>query len=127
MLLFPLLDRDDVAQGERRAPVAQGQPVRVAKPTLAHFKKLFFDTPYPEWMWNTVVISVIATFTSIAASVFAAYAIERLRFRGSKQIGLAIFLAYSCRRRSSSSRSRPSSSSSVSRHALGLILAYLSS
>ena len=55
---------------------------------------LLFNTPYPEWMWNTVVISVVATFTSLAASVFAAYAIERLRFRGSKQIGLAIFLAY---------------------------------
>jgi len=34
------------------------------------------------------------TFVSLAASVFAAYAIERLRFKGSRQIGLAIFLAY---------------------------------
>ena len=72
----------------------EGNPFWVAEPTLAHFKKLLFNTPYPEWMWNTVVISVVATFTSLAASVFAAYAIERLRFRGSKQIGLAIFLAY---------------------------------
>ena len=31
---------------------------------------------------------------SLAASVFAAYAIERLRFKGSRQLGLAIFLAY---------------------------------
>ena len=45
-------------------------------------------------MWNTVVVSVISTFVSLAASVCAAYAIERLRFRGSKQIGLAIFAAY---------------------------------
>ena len=72
----------------------EGNPFWVAEPTLAHFKKLLFNTRYPEWMWNTVVISVVATFTSLAASVFAAYAIERLRFRGSKQIGLAIFLAY---------------------------------
>ena len=72
----------------------ESNPFRVAEPTLAHFKKLLFNTRYPEWMWNTVVISVVATFTSLAASVFAAYAIERLRFRGSKQIGLAIFLAY---------------------------------
>ena len=72
----------------------ESNPFWVAEPTLAHFKKLLFNTRYPEWMWNTVVISVVATFTSLAASVFAAYAIERLRFRGSKQIGLAIFLAY---------------------------------
>ena len=72
----------------------EGNPFWVAAPTLAHFKKLLFNTPYPEWMWNTVVVSVVATFVSLTASVFAAYAIERLRFRGSKQIGLAIFLAY---------------------------------
>jgi multiple sugar transport system permease protein len=41
-----------------------------------------------------VLVSVIATAFSLAASVLAAYAIERLRFQGSKHIGLAIFLAY---------------------------------
>jgi multiple sugar transport system permease protein len=71
-----------------------GNPFWVIAPTLAHFKKLLFNTPYPEWMWNTVVVSTVATFTSLAASVFAAYAIERLRFQGAKQVGLGIFLAY---------------------------------
>jgi multiple sugar transport system permease protein len=41
-----------------------------------------------------VIVSVVSTFASLAASVFAAYAIERLRFQGSKQVGLGIFLAY---------------------------------
>jgi multiple sugar transport system permease protein len=71
-----------------------GNPFWVHAPTLAHFKKLLFDTAYPEWLWNTVLVSVVSTLFSLAASVFAAYAIERLRFRGSKQVGLAIFLAY---------------------------------
>jgi multiple sugar transport system permease protein len=72
----------------------EGNPFWVVAPTLDHFKKLLFDTPYPEWMLNTVIVSVVATFASLAASVFAAYAIERLRFTGSKQTGLLIFLAY---------------------------------
>ena len=72
----------------------QGNPFWVMNPTLAHFNHLIFETPYPEWMWNTVVVTVVATFTSLVASVLAAYAIERLRFKGSKQTGLAIFLAY---------------------------------
>ncbi|HUP31074.1 MAG TPA: carbohydrate ABC transporter permease [Usitatibacter sp.] len=72
----------------------EGNPFWVSNPTLAHFEHLLFRTPYPEWMWNTVIITTVATFTSLACSVFAAYAIERLRFRGSKQVGLAIFLAY---------------------------------
>ncbi len=72
----------------------EGNPFWVAQPTLEHFRHLVFETPYPDWMWNTVLVSVVATFFSLAASVFAAYAIERLRFRGSKQTGLVIFLAY---------------------------------
>ena len=71
-----------------------GNPFWVVAPTLAHFKKLLFDTAYPEWLWNTVLVSVVATGFSLFASVLAAYAIERLRFRGAKQTGLAIFLAY---------------------------------
>ncbi len=72
----------------------EGNPFWVIKPTLAHFKKLIFDTPYPEWLWNTVLVSVVSTFVSIIASVLAAYAIERLRFSGAKPVGGAIFLAY---------------------------------
>ena len=71
-----------------------GNPFWIAAPTLAHFRKLLFDTSYPEWLWNTVLVSVVSTAFSLAAAVFAAYAIERLRFKGAKQVGLAIFLAY---------------------------------
>jgi multiple sugar transport system permease protein len=72
----------------------EGNPFWVMEPTLAHIEKLLLHTAYPQWMWNTVVVSVVSTFTSLAASVLAAYAIERLRFRGAKPTGLAIFLAY---------------------------------
>jgi multiple sugar transport system permease protein len=72
----------------------EGNPFWVHAPTLAHFKKLLFDTAYPEWLWNTVLVSVVATFISLVCSVLAAYAIERLRFKGSRGVGMAIFLAY---------------------------------
>ena len=71
-----------------------GNPFWVIKPTLEHFHKLVFKTAYPEWLWNTVFISVISTVVSLACAVLAAYAIERLRFKGSRQMGLGIFLAY---------------------------------
>jgi multiple sugar transport system permease protein len=72
----------------------ESNPFWIVGPTLDHFRKLLFHTSYPDWMWNTIIVSVVSTFASLAASVFAAYAIERLRFRGSKHVGLAIFLAY---------------------------------
>lgn len=69
-------------------------PFWVVKPTLDHIKYLLFETSYPGWLWNTVVVAVCATVLSLAASVFAAYAIERVRFSGSRPVGLLIFLAY---------------------------------
>ena len=69
-------------------------PFWIVHPTFAHFEKLLFHTSYPEWMWNTIIVSVVATIASLVASVLAAYAIERLRFRGAKGVGMAIFLAY---------------------------------
>jgi multiple sugar transport system permease protein len=69
-------------------------PFWVVEPTLDHIKYLLFETSYPGWLWNTILVSVVATLLSLVASVFAAYAIERLRFQGAKQVGLAIFMAY---------------------------------
>ena len=72
----------------------EGNPFWVINPTLAHVRKLLFDTAYPEWLWNTMLVSFVATFLSLLCSVLAAYAIERLRFHGSRYVGMAIFLAY---------------------------------
>ena len=71
-----------------------GNPFWVIAPTFEHFHKLLFETSYPQWLWNTVLVSVVSTVFSLVASVLAAYAIERLRFKGAKHVGLSIFLAY---------------------------------
>lgn len=72
----------------------EGNPFWVEHPTFEHFKKLLFETEYPHWLYNTLLVSISATMLSLAAAVLAAYAIERLRFRGSRAAGLLIFLAY---------------------------------
>ena len=71
-----------------------GNPFWLINPTLAHFKKLLFHTSYPVWLLNTVIVSVCSTFISLFTSVLAAYAIERLRFKGAKIAGMVIFFAY---------------------------------
>jgi hypothetical protein len=73
---------------------ARFNPFWVHHPTLAHIEKLFFETSYPSWLINTLIISVASTAISLFCSVCAAYAIERLRFSGARYVGLAIFLAY---------------------------------
>ena len=72
----------------------EGNPFWVAHPTFDHIHKLLFETEYPSWLWNTILVTVTATLISIFASVLAAYAIERLRFRGARYVGMSIFLAY---------------------------------
>ena len=69
-------------------------PFWIYSPTLDNIKKLLFDTDYPQWLLTTMTVAVISTFISLLASVLAAYAIQRLRFRGGQGVGLAIYLAY---------------------------------
>jgi multiple sugar transport system permease protein len=69
-------------------------PFWVHSPTLENIRKLLFETEYPRWLLTTMGIATAATFLSVASSVLAAYAIERLRFRGAQHVGLAIYLAY---------------------------------
>ncbi len=66
----------------------------IYEPTLENIRFLLFETEYPRWLWNTMFVTVTATFLSIFCAVCAAYAIERLRYKGSRTVGMLIFLAY---------------------------------
>jgi ABC-type maltose transport system permease subunit len=72
----------------------QNNPFLIQHATLANIRKLLFDTDYPRWLATTMMVAFASTFLSLFASVLAAYAIQRLRFRGSTYVGLAIYLAY---------------------------------
>jgi len=69
-------------------------PFWVKSPTLDNINKLLFQTDYPRWLWTTMMVAMVATALSLFASVLAAYAIQRLKFKGSNYVGLAIYLAY---------------------------------
>jgi multiple sugar transport system permease protein len=69
-------------------------PFWIGSPTLDHIKHLLFNTAYPHWLVTTMTVAVCATFLSLFSSTLAAYAIQRLRFKGSQYVGLAIYLAY---------------------------------
>jgi multiple sugar transport system permease protein len=69
-------------------------PFWITSPTLDNIYKLLFETSYPRWLTITMGVAFGGTFISLFASVLAAYAIQRLSFRGSKYVGLAIYLAY---------------------------------
>ena len=66
-------------------------PFWPSNPTLQNIQYLLFETSHPRLAVNTMAVAAGSTILSLAASVFAAYAIERIRFPGSRWTGLAIF------------------------------------
>ena len=96
VLLFPFywMVLTAIKPDEQLLDLERFNPFFVTAPTFKHIYRLLFETPYPRWLWNTMLISVVATVLSLAASTFAAYAITRIRYRGAQWVGGAIFLAY---------------------------------
>jgi multiple sugar transport system permease protein len=95
VLLFPFYWMGATALKPNQELVSrEGNPFWIHSPTLEHFHKLLFETDYPNWLWNTMLVAIVSTVVSLFCAVFAAYAIERLKFKGARQTGLAIFLAY---------------------------------
>lgn len=96
ILLFPFywMALTSVKPNAQLVDMNTHNPFWVVNPTLDHIKRLLFETAYPRWLWNTMYVAAASTTLSIFASVLAAYAIARLRFRGSQMIGALIFMAY---------------------------------
>jgi multiple sugar transport system permease protein len=96
VLLFPFywMTMTAIKPKEHLLDLDAHNPFFTLQPTLEHIKDLLFRTDYPQWLWNTMFIAVSATILSLIASVFAAYAITRIRYKYSNWVGGAIFLAY---------------------------------
>ena len=96
VLLFPFywMTMTAIKPKEHLLDLNAHNPFWTLSPTLAHIEELLFKTDYPLWLWNTMFIAVSATTLSLIASVFAAYAITRIRYRGAQWVGGSIFLAY---------------------------------
>jgi multiple sugar transport system permease protein len=63
-------------------------------PTIEHYQLLLRDTPFLTWLFNSVLVSVLATAISIVIAILAAYSLARLRFRGASSFGTAVFITY---------------------------------
>ena len=96
ILLFPFywMALTAIKPDEQLLNLDKFNPFWTTAPTFKHINKLLFESNYPWWLWNTMYVAVAATVLSIIASVLAAYAIVRLRYRGAQWVGGLIFLAY---------------------------------
>jgi multiple sugar transport system permease protein len=67
--------------------------IRVASPTLTHYKYLK-STPFYRWMKVSLLTGSAVVLITLLLAVPAAYGLARLRFPGNRPIGIAIFLTY---------------------------------
>jgi len=63
-------------------------------PTLEHLNRLFYDTLYGTWLWNTAIVGVVVVGVTLLLAVPAAYSLARLVGRWGEQLGIGIFLTY---------------------------------
>ncbi|RAK30963.1 carbohydrate ABC transporter membrane protein 2 (CUT1 family) [Falsochrobactrum ovis] len=96
VLLFPFywMTVTAIKPNHQLTDYSNYSPFLVVGATLEHIKYLLFETSYPGWLWNTMLVATASTILSLIASVAGAYAIERIRFTGARSVGLLIFLAY---------------------------------
>ncbi|HKC26059.1 MAG TPA: ABC transporter permease subunit [Thermoanaerobaculia bacterium] len=67
--------------------------IGVTSPTLTHYRYLV-TTPFYRWMRVSLTTGAAVVLITLLLAVPAAYALARLRFRGNRTLGIAIFLTY---------------------------------
>ena len=62
--------------------------------TLDHYTNLLFNTAFPIYFKNTVIVTVCTVAISMVVSILAAYSLARMRFLGSSMLATGVFLSY---------------------------------
>jgi multiple sugar transport system permease protein len=63
-------------------------------PTIDHARYLLEQTPFPTFVWNTLLVGGMVVVITLVLALPAAYSLARLTRRWSGPLGVAIFLVY---------------------------------
>jgi multiple sugar transport system permease protein len=63
-------------------------------PTLEHFRYLFEQTLFVQWLLNSLIIGVCVVVITVVAAVPAGYSLARMTGRNGEALGIGIFLTY---------------------------------
>ncbi len=88
-----VLSQIRIPTGQTAQPNQVIGTIRVASPTLTHYHYLR-TTPFKTWLRVSLITGASVMLITLVLAVPAAYGLARLRFRGNRFIGIAIFLTY---------------------------------
>jgi ABC-type glycerol-3-phosphate transport system permease component len=60
--------------------------------TLENYRNVWFHTNFPRYFWNSFQVAALSTLLSVAISIYAAYALARIRFAGRYAFGLMMLV-----------------------------------
>lgn len=82
LIIFPLLWIVSTSLKNEEDLFALPLQLIPENPTLQAFKQVWIDRPFLSYFRNSLFIVSVATFISVAFSVFAGYGLSRFQFRG---------------------------------------------
>jgi len=83
--------------GAFRTPAALfKQPPNIAffESTIDNFNRLLFETKFPRYFLNSVIVGIGATFLSTALATLGGYGITRATFRGKRNVARGVLFSY---------------------------------
>jgi ABC-type glycerol-3-phosphate transport system permease component len=60
--------------------------------TLENYRNVWNNTPFPSYFWNSFKVAAMSTVLSVVISMYAAYALARIRFHGRGAFGLLMLV-----------------------------------
>ncbi len=60
--------------------------------TLENYRNVWNNTNFPSYFWNSFVVASLSTVFSVVISMYAAYALARIRFAGRNAFGLLMLV-----------------------------------
>ena len=94
VVVFPLLWMINTSLRPDSEIFMRPPPLLPKSPTLANFQRLLFDTPFPTYFLNSVIVSVATTALVIVVATFGAYSVACFRYPGRQLLSRMVLLTY---------------------------------
>lgn len=89
MLIAAFKSDPEFIKAQINNPFLYSQP-----PTLKNFELLFYQTQYPNFVKNSLIVGIAVVVVTVVLAVPAAYSLARLVGRWGERLGIMIFMVY---------------------------------
>lgn len=73
---------------------ANPAPIVAFTPTINNFQRVLFETNFPIWYRNSIIVGIMATLISTGLAALAGYGLTRATFRGQRTLARSILFVY---------------------------------